>query len=189
MARTKQTARKSTGGKAPRVQLNTKAARAAAPRSGGVATKATRAAARASRGGVAKKPHRYRPGTVAIREIRKYQNSADKLVPRAPQKRVVREIAQDYKSDLHFTADADDAYIETIEDFLVGMFDDVGACAIHAGRQTIMTKDFKLAKQIRKEHLREITKCYMPTPELTKRHVEYLIAMEIEKAKKNQSSG
>ena len=56
MARTKQTARKSTGGKAPRKQLATKAARKSAPASGGV-----------------KKPHRYRPGTVALREIRKYQ--------------------------------------------------------------------------------------------------------------------
>ena len=53
MARTKQTARKSTGGKAPRKQLATKAARKSAPTTGGV-----------------KKPHRYRPGTVALREIR-----------------------------------------------------------------------------------------------------------------------
>uniref|UniRef100_M3YJI6 Core Histone H2A/H2B/H3 domain-containing protein n=1 Tax=Mustela putorius furo TaxID=9669 RepID=M3YJI6_MUSPF len=51
MARTKQTARKSTGGKAPRKQLATKAARKSAPATGGV-----------------KKPHRYRPGTVALRE-------------------------------------------------------------------------------------------------------------------------
>ena len=56
LCRTKQTARKSTGGKAPRKQLSTKAARKSAPSSGGV-----------------KKPHRYRPGTVAPREIRKYQ--------------------------------------------------------------------------------------------------------------------
>merc|ERR1711967_209945 len=54
MARTKQTARKSTGGKAPRKQLATKAARKSAPAIGGV-----------------KKPHRYRPGTVALREIRR----------------------------------------------------------------------------------------------------------------------
>ena len=60
MARTKQTARKSTGGKAPRKQLATKAARKSAPATGGV-----------------KKPHRYRPGTVALREIRKYQKSTE----------------------------------------------------------------------------------------------------------------
>jgi hypothetical protein len=63
MARTKQTARKSTGGKAPRKQLATKAARKSAPASGGV-----------------KRPHRYRPGTVALREIRRYQKSTDLLI-------------------------------------------------------------------------------------------------------------
>jgi histone H3 len=63
MARTKQTARKSTGGKAPRKQLVTKAARKSAPATGGV-----------------KKPHRYRPGAVALREIRRYQKSTDLLI-------------------------------------------------------------------------------------------------------------
>ncbi|MCO5555884.1 hypothetical protein L7F22_009428 [Adiantum nelumboides] len=63
MARTKQTARKSTGGKAPRKQLATKAARKSAPATGGV-----------------KKPHRFRPGTVALREICKYQKSTELLI-------------------------------------------------------------------------------------------------------------
>eukprot|EP00657_Telonema_sp_P-1_P003540 TRINITY_DN18439_c0_g1_i1.p1 TRINITY_DN18439_c0_g1~~TRINITY_DN18439_c0_g1_i1.p1 ORF type:complete len:118 (-),score=40.96 TRINITY_DN18439_c0_g1_i1:93-446(-) len=85
MARTKQTARKSTGGKAPRKQLATKAARKSAPTAGGV-----------------KKPHRYRPGTVALREIRKYQKSTDLLLRKLPFQRLVREIAQDYKTDLRF---------------------------------------------------------------------------------------
>ncbi len=62
MARTKQTARKSTGGKAPRKALATKAARKSAPTTGGVKN--------------VKKPHRFRPGTVALREIRKFQNLA-----------------------------------------------------------------------------------------------------------------
>src|SRR3569623_889853 len=77
MARTKQTARKSTGGKAPRKQLATKAARKSAPATGGV-----------------KKPHRYRPGTVALREIRRYQKSTDLLIRKLPFQRLVREIAQ-----------------------------------------------------------------------------------------------
>ena len=77
MARTKQTARKSTGGKAPRKQLATKAARKSAPTAGGV-----------------KKPHRYRPDTVALREIRKYQKSTELLVRKLPFQRLVREIAQ-----------------------------------------------------------------------------------------------
>src|SRR6478609_2961184 len=73
MARTKQTARKSTGGKAPRKQLATKAARKSAPATGGV-----------------KKPHRYRPGTVALREIRRYQKSTDLLIRKLPFQRLVR---------------------------------------------------------------------------------------------------
>ena len=131
MARTKQTARKSTGGKviitiiqflllflfaffqflcwksetqkavtnvkshilkliifissfqAPRKQLATKAARKSAPSTGGV-----------------KKPHRYRPGTVALREIRRYQKSTELLIRKLPFQRLVREIAQDFKTDL-----------------------------------------------------------------------------------------
>ena len=82
MARTKQTARKSTGGKAPRKQLATKAARKSAPATGGV-----------------KKPHRYRPGTVALREIRRYQKSTELLIRKLPFQRLVREIAQDFKTD------------------------------------------------------------------------------------------
>ncbi len=81
MARTKQTARKSTGGKAPRKQLATKAARKSAPATGGV-----------------KKPHRYRPGTVALREIRRYQKSTELLIRKLPFQRLVREIAQDFKT-------------------------------------------------------------------------------------------
>src|SRR5210317_1984579 len=83
MARTKQTARKSTGGKAPRRHLSVKAARKVAPVPGGV-----------------RKPHRYRPGTVALREIRRYQKSTELLIRKAPFQRLVREILQDMKSDL-----------------------------------------------------------------------------------------
>ena len=75
MARTKQTARKSTGGKAPRKQLATKAVCKSAPATGGV-----------------KKPHRYRPGTVALREIRRYQKSTQLLIRKLPFQRLVREI-------------------------------------------------------------------------------------------------
>merc|ERR1712126_741071 len=88
MARTKQTARKSTGGKAPRKQLATKAARKSAP-TGGV-----------------KEPHRYRPGTVALREIRRYQKSTELLLRKLPFQRLVREIAQDFKTDLRFQSSA-----------------------------------------------------------------------------------
>ncbi len=84
-----QTARKSTGGKAPRKQLATKAARKSVPSTGGV-----------------KKPHRYRPGTVALREIRKYQKSTELLIRKLPFQRLVREIAQDFKTELRFQSTA-----------------------------------------------------------------------------------
>ena len=79
MARTKQTARKSTGGKAPRKQLAAKSARKSTPSTGGT-----------------KKKMRFRPGTVALREIRRYQKSTDLLLKKAPFQRLVRELAQDY---------------------------------------------------------------------------------------------
>ncbi|KAK1569599.1 hypothetical protein QYE76_007794 [Lolium multiflorum] len=132
MARTKQTARKSTGGKAPRKQLATKAARKSAPATGGV-----------------KKPHRFRPGTVALREIRKYQKSTE--LRKLPFQRLVREIAQDFKTDLRFQSSAVSALQEAAEAYLVGLFEDTNLCAIHAKRVTIMPKDIQLARRIRGE--------------------------------------
>ena len=134
MARTKQTARKSTGGKAPRKQLATKAARKSAPATGGV-----------------KKPHRYRPGTVALREIRRYQKSTELLIRKLPFQRLVREIAQDFKTDLRFQGSAVQALQEASEAYLVGLFEDTNLCAIHAKRVTIMPKDIQLARRIRGE--------------------------------------
>lgn len=135
MARTKQTARKSTGGKAPRKQLATKAARKNAT----------------TTSGSVKKPHRYRPGTVALREIRKYQKSSDLLVRKLPFQRLVREIAQDFKQDLRFQSTAILALQEATEAYLVGLFEDTNLCAIHAKRVTIMPKDMQLARRIRGE--------------------------------------
>eukprot|EP00727_Mastigamoeba_balamuthi_P008634 m51a1_g4393 putative histone h3 (138) ;mRNA; f:364223-364750 len=135
MARTKQTARKSTGGKAPRKAVAAKStARKKAPEAGGV-----------------KKPHRFRPGTVALREIRRYQKSTELLIRRLPFQRLVREIAQDFKTDLRFQASAILALQEATEAYLVGLFEDSNLCAIHAKRVTIMPKDIQLARRIRGE--------------------------------------
>ena len=135
MARIKQTARKQTGVKAPRKVITTsKAARKTAPSIGGV-----------------KKPHRYRPGTVALREIRKFQKSTDLLIRKLPFQRVVREIAQQFKSDLRFQSQAVLALQEASEAYLVGLFEDTNLCAIHAKRVTIMPKDMQLARRIRGE--------------------------------------
>ncbi|KAH0832492.1 histone H3 [Fonsecaea monophora] len=152
MARTKQTARKSTGGKAPRKQLASKAARKSAPSTGGV-----------------KKPHRYKPGTVALREIRRYQKSTELLIryvvvtatleelsannmnSKLPFQRLVREIAQDFKSDLRFQSSAIGALQESVEAYLVSLFEDTNLCAIHAKRVTIQSKDIQLARRLRGE--------------------------------------
>ncbi|WWD20133.1 histone H3 [Kwoniella shandongensis] len=140
MARTKQTARKSTGGKAPRKQLATKAARKSATKASGPGTS----------GGV-KKPHRYRPGTVALREIRRYQKSTELLIRKLPFQRLVREIAQDFKTDLRFQSSAVLALQEASEAYLVSLFEDTNLAAIHAKRVTIQPKDLQLARRLRGE--------------------------------------
>ena len=94
MARTKQTARKNTGAKAPRKQLANKAARK-------TAHTVSQAGGPGGAGGI-KRVHRFRPGTVALREIRKFQKSTELLIRKLPFQRLVREIAQEYKSDLRF---------------------------------------------------------------------------------------
>ena len=97
-------------------------------------------------GGVKKAKHRYRPGTVALREIRRYQKSTDLLIRKLPFRRLVREIAQDFKTDLRFRPDAISALQEASEAYLVGLFEDTNLCAIHAKRVTIMPKDIQLAR-------------------------------------------
>ena len=134
MARTKQTARKSTGGKAPRLHLATNAACNLGRSFGGM-----------------KKPHRWRPGTVALHEIRKYQKNTDLLMRKAPFQRLVREIACGIKSDLRMQSTALLALQEAAEAYMVGLFHDTNACAIHAKRVTIMPKDMQLARRIRGE--------------------------------------
>ena len=134
MARTKQAARKSTGGKAPRKQLATRAARKSAPATGGV-----------------KKPHRYRPGTVALREIRRYQKSTDLLIRKLPFSRLVREISQDFKGDLRFQSTSLLVFQEATEAYLTRLFEDTNLCAIHSKRVTIMPKDIQLSRRIRGE--------------------------------------
>jgi len=136
MARTKQTARKSTGGKAPRKMLATKAARKSAPATGGV-----------------KKPHRYRPGTVALREIRRYQKSTDLLIRKLPFSRLIKEIAQDFKGDLRFQSTSLLVFQEATEAYLTRLFEDTNLCAIHSKRVTIMPKDIQLSRRIRGEKL------------------------------------
>ena len=129
MARTKQTARKSTGGKAPRKALKKPARKGPAK-------------------GMVKKAHRYRPGTVALREIRRYQKNTDLLIPRAPFARLVREVAQDFKADVRFQQSALMALQEGVEANMVEQFENANLNAIHAKRVTIMPRDMQLARRI-----------------------------------------
>ena len=97
------------------------------------------------------KPHRYRAGTVALKDIRHYQGSTALLIQRLPFQRLVREIAQDFKTDLRFQSAAIMCLQEESEAYLVKLFDDANLCAIHTGRVTIMPKDILLARRIRGE--------------------------------------
>lgn len=102
-------------------------------------------------GGV-KKPTRFKPGTVALREIRKYQASSEKLIKKTPFSRLVREIVQGIKvDDVRFQRNAINALQEASEAYLVNLFEDMNLIAIHGKRVTIMTKDLVLAKRIRGE--------------------------------------
>ena len=134
MARTKQTARKSTGGKAPRKQLATKAARKSAPATGGV-----------------KKPHRYRPGTVALREIRRYQKTTELLLRKKSFYQLCREMVQDFAVDMRYQSSSILAMQEATEAYFAGLFEDTNLVAIHTRRVTILPKDIQLVRRIRNE--------------------------------------
>lgn len=100
-----------------------------------------------------KAAHRYRPGTVALREIRRYQKSTDLLIRKLPFQRLVREIAQDVKNDLRFQSTALHAMQEAAEAYLVSLFEDTNLCAIHAKRVTVQPKDMQLARRLRGERV------------------------------------
>ena len=99
---------------------------------------------RISTGGV-RKPRRFRPGTVALREIRKYQKSTELLIRKVPFQRLVREIVYRMKGmDYRFQSTALLAFQEAAEDFLVRMFEQCNHIAIHGKRTTVMVKDIRL---------------------------------------------
>ena len=112
---------------------------------------------KAPTGGV-KKRYKYWPGTVALKQIRRYQKSTELLIRKLPFQRLVQEIAGDsdvIRSPLcgkvRFQSAAIMALQEASEAYLVGLFEDSNLCAIHAKRVTIMPKDIQLARRIRGE--------------------------------------
>ena len=119
---------------------------------------ATKAAKKSGVKGGVKKLRRYRQGTVALKEIRRYQKSTDLLIRKLPFQRLVWEIAGDHKvitsplcGKVRFQSAAVMALQEAAEAYLVGLFEDSNLCAIHAKRVTIMLKDIQLARRIRGE--------------------------------------
>ena len=95
------------------------------------------------------KPRRFRPGTVSLRQIRKYQKSTELLIQKLPFQRLVREVCQKMDQDLRFQSTALLALQEAAENYLVGMFEQVNLCAIHGGRVTIQEKDIQLWKRVK----------------------------------------
>ena len=94
------------------------------------------------------KPHRYRAGTAALKDIHHFQKTTALLIRKLPFQRLVREIAQDFKMDLRFQSVAILCLQEAMEAYLVRLFDEANLCAIHARRVTIMPKDIQLARRI-----------------------------------------
>ncbi|KFD49288.1 hypothetical protein M513_09840 [Trichuris suis] len=129
-----QTARNSGAGKAPRKQLATRAAGKLVPAIGPL-----------------KRAYRYRPGTVALREIRPYQKSTELFIQRQPFQQLLQEMAQDFKNDRYLQMSAVLALQEAAEAYMVCLFEGTNLCAIHARRVTIMAKDVQLVRRIRGE--------------------------------------
>ena len=138
MARSKQTPRLTAGGKAPRKQVATKAASKPAP--------AKKAGATKSQTKEPEKPRRNCPGTVALRKITKYQKATDLLIRKKPFQDLVRKI-----SNARFLESTIDACMVASEAYLVECFEGANSCAAHAKRKTVMPKDMKLARNIRRD--------------------------------------
>ena len=134
MARTKQIVMKTSGGKDARKLLATKV--------GYKSYLPTRKV---------KRPYRYRGGSEALKEIRRYQKSSELLIRKFPFQRLVREIAQQLRPYLRFQSSAIMALQESCESYLVALFEDTNLCAIHAKRVTILPRDMLLARRIRGE--------------------------------------
>ena len=96
--------------------------------------------------GKVKKPHRYRPGTVALRQIRKYQSSTELLIRKLPFQRLVKEVCRNLFNDVDYRFQSTAVLVlqEAAENFLVSMFDDVGCVAIHGKRVTIQKRDIQI---------------------------------------------
>lgn len=151
MARTKQSAHRFTGGKhirrkAKAKEFTTEDSTTPQPNTelgDGIIEQQTQTKER--------KPHKYRPGTVALRQIRSYQRAVNLLIPKLPFQRLCRDIAKDIRPDLRFQAAAVEAIQESAEAYIISVFEDANLCAIHARRVTMMARDIRLARRLRSD--------------------------------------
>ena len=97
------------------------------------------------------KKFRWRPGTVALRQIKKFQKSTNLLMRKAPFQRLVRELASGHKEGLRWQASAVAALQEATEAYVTGLLSDSNLCALHAKRVTLMSRDVQLARRLRGE--------------------------------------
>jgi len=157
MGRTKQVARKSTGGKSPTWRIsrsdsssssNEAKAEHVARRTRSVSQKET------PRARPARAHRRYKPGQKALKDIRQLQATSNLLIPRSPFSRLVREIATASTIDnipVRFHVGALKALQEATEAYITGLFEDANLCCIHTRRVTLMVRDIKLALRLRGE--------------------------------------
>ncbi len=151
MARTKQTAQKRQVYR-PSSTLTSEERRRITGNSINVPRKAPRSFSAKKNSNGTGKTKRFRPGTVALREIKRYQKSTELLIRKLPFQRLVREIVDSYNPDyFRIQSSALAALQEACEAYLVGLFEDTNLLAIHAKRVTIMPRDLQLARRIRGE--------------------------------------
>jgi len=159
MARKSQQPRPSIGGKIPRSKSISASSKSETVKRKQRSTTASETAGATEK--AARKPHRFKPGTVALREIRKYQKSTELLIRKLPFQRLVRERMQQLAHsniDFRYQANAMAALQEAAEAYLVSLFEDTNLCAIHARRVTVYPKDMVLARRIRGDPLPPIKK-------------------------------
>lgn len=97
-----------------------------------------------NKGGGIKRPHKFKPGTVALREIRKYQKSTDHLIPKAPFTRLVRQKISDHATDMKLSKGALEMLREDGEQHLTRYFENALLQTLHAKRVTVQSKDMRL---------------------------------------------
>lgn len=105
-----------------------------------------------------KKPHRFRPGTVALREIRKFQKISNCLIfAKHPFERFTRSIIKRYKPNMKIAKNVFVILQYYIEQYIVSILRDSGSAAIHCGRVKLMPSDINFICDLRKIQIKDIT--------------------------------